>query len=127
MCAKSKAPTNSVCLNHPDWAAVSRCTTCFKPICGACIVRSQGEDFCSEQCKANYESSRPRVEEFQERENRRRAARRRRRLVILIVLAVAAYFAYRQYRANPNTVQELKQKAEETRRTVEQKARQLVK
>lgn len=127
MSAKTKAPTNSVCLNHPDRAAVSRCTTCFKPICGECVIRSQGEAFCSEQCKANCESTRPGVEEFQERENRRRAARRRRRLVILVVLAVVAYLAYRQYRANPNAVQELKQKAEETTRAVEQKARQLVK
>ncbi len=123
MCAQAKAPTHSVCLNHPDRGATTRCTTCFKPICGECVVRSHGEDFCSEQCKTNYEATRPGVEEFQEREARRRSARRRRRLLLLVILVVGGYFAYRYLKANPDTMQELKQKAEE----VKQKADQLTK
>ena len=39
-----------VCVNHPDTAAESRCTSCFKPICSPCIVEVQNEDFCSKDC-----------------------------------------------------------------------------
>jgi hypothetical protein len=126
MSAKS-APANSVCLNHPDRPAATRCTTCFKPICAECVVRAHGEEFCSSQCSANYDETRDGVERFQEQNRKRRAAQRRRRLVILIILGVAAYFAYRYYRQNPNAIQELKQKSSEMGRELKNKAESLSK
>ena len=39
-----------VCVNHPDTAAESRCTSCFKPICSVCIVEVQSEHFCTKEC-----------------------------------------------------------------------------
>ena len=116
---------DSVCLNHPDRPAVSRCTTCFKPICGECIERVHGEEFCSEQCAANYEGTRSGVTEFEERHKQRRAARFRRRVIVLVVLAVAGYFGYRYVKQNPNAVGDIKRKAEEARKAVQQKAKQL--
>ena len=106
MSAAPKATTNSVCLNHPDQPASSRCTTCFKPVCGECITRAHGEDFCSEQCASNYGATRDTIEEFQQQTDRRRAAKRRRRLIMLIILGVAAYFAYRYIRENPDVYPE---------------------
>jgi hypothetical protein len=113
MSAKAKPPTDSVCLNHPDRSATTRCCTCFKPICGECVVRAHGEDFCSAECRQNYENTRPGVDEFQERLARRRAASRRRRLILLAVLVVGGYFAYRYFRDNPDAVQKIQQKSEE--------------
>lgn len=113
MSAKRNVPTSSVCLNHPERAADTRCCTCFKPICADCAVRAEGEDFCSPECRDNYQSTRPAIDEFQSREARRRSARRRRRLILLIVLAVAGYVAYRYFRENPDAVRELQQKGGE--------------
>ncbi|MDX9978960.1 MAG: B-box zinc finger protein [Lentisphaeria bacterium] len=113
MSAKGKAPADSVCLNHPDRAATTRCCTCFKPICGECVVRAHGEEFCSAACRENYENTRPAVDEFQERAARRRAAARRRRLILLVILAVAGYFAYRYFRDNPDAARKIQRKSEE--------------
>ena len=101
---------NSVCLNHPDRPAVSRCTTCFKPICGECIVRAHGEEFCSRQCADNYEGTRAGVAEYEEQEKRRKTARRRRRIVFLVILAGLGYFGYRYAKSNPGALDALKDK-----------------
>ena len=38
--------SESVCLNHPDTPAVTRCATCSKPICKQCIVSKNGSSYC---------------------------------------------------------------------------------
>lgn len=43
----------SVCINHPDRAGTSRCVTCHKPICNACVVKVSGTVFCSQVCADN--------------------------------------------------------------------------
>lgn len=43
----------SVCVNHPNREAASRCSSCHKPICDSCIVKSDGSDFCSNACQQN--------------------------------------------------------------------------
>jgi hypothetical protein len=43
----------SVCVNHPGRAATSRCSSCHKPICDDCIVKSEGAVFCSQACQEN--------------------------------------------------------------------------
>jgi hypothetical protein len=113
MSPRKTSTGNSVCLNHPDSPATTRCTTCFKPICADCVVRAEGEDFCSEVCKANYEGSRDSLERFQEITRRRRAARRRRQLVMLIVLGGVAYFGYRYFSSNPGILQQWKQRVQQ--------------
>ena len=43
----------SVCLNHTDTEAVTRCAACGKPICADCIaVSADGRDYCSQGCYA---------------------------------------------------------------------------
>ena len=41
----------SVCLNHTDTEAVTRCAACGKPLCANCIaVSDNGRDYCSQAC-----------------------------------------------------------------------------
>ena len=41
----------SVCLNHTDTEAVTRCAACGKPLCANCIaVSDNGRDYCSQTC-----------------------------------------------------------------------------
>ena len=40
----------SVCVNHTDRQATSRCSSCHKPICNDCIIKDSGSVFCSEKC-----------------------------------------------------------------------------
>ena len=41
----------SVCLNHTDTEAVTRCAACGKPLCANCIAFSEnGRDYCSQTC-----------------------------------------------------------------------------
>ncbi|HYF50008.1 MAG TPA: hypothetical protein VEJ63_11410 [Planctomycetota bacterium] len=41
---------SSVCINHTDRAATSRCSCCHKPICNECVLKSGGSVFCSQAC-----------------------------------------------------------------------------
>lgn len=43
-----------VCLNHNNQPATTRCATCFKPLCPACVVRRGRQVFCSTQCLDNF-------------------------------------------------------------------------
>jgi hypothetical protein len=38
------------CKNHPDVAAVDRCSGCAEPFCPNCLVEIQGQKYCS-ACK----------------------------------------------------------------------------
>ena len=40
----------SVCVNHTNRTATSRCSSCHKPICNDCIVNSGGAVYCSNRC-----------------------------------------------------------------------------
>ncbi len=40
----------SVCLNHTDRPANTRCSACHKPICNECIVMDTGAIYCSQAC-----------------------------------------------------------------------------
>ncbi len=44
----------SVCLNHPDRVATSRCHRCNKPSCGECVVVVPDGEFCSGECLAQF-------------------------------------------------------------------------
>jgi len=47
--------TDSGCVNHPGFEAVTRCKQCGKPICAKCIVSAPGGTFCSVLCREKYE------------------------------------------------------------------------
>ena len=46
--------SGSVCVNHPNQAAVARCVTCNKPVCSSCAVKASGKTFCSGNCRDNH-------------------------------------------------------------------------
>jgi len=43
----------SVCLNHTDRPANTRCSACHKPICNSCVVEISGAIYCSKACAEN--------------------------------------------------------------------------
>ena len=45
----------SICVNHPNREATSRCSSCHKPICGDCIVKAGDAVYCSQTCQQNAE------------------------------------------------------------------------
>jgi hypothetical protein len=44
----------SVCMNHPEREATSRCHTCHKPLCTDCSIEDATNTFCSIKCEENY-------------------------------------------------------------------------
>jgi len=106
--------TGRVCLNHPDRAAVSRCETCFRPLCPECIRSTDGVHFCSETCARNYARSGERMADFNAKARRGRFRRRVRRVLTLAVLAVLAYFAYRWYTVHRKETSDLLDRARRT-------------
>ena len=102
--------SDSVCLNHPNSPAVTRCATCGKPICSQCIVSKNGSDYCSQKCADNAADSVGRVNSALESEKRIAARRRIRTLIILVILIAAAAAGYYFYQQNKDTVdQHIKQ------------------
>ena len=99
--------SESVCLNHPDTPAVTRCATCGKPICAECIVTRNGSHYCSTACAASAELTADRVGQVQEARARSERRRGRRALVMLIVLLVLAAVAYYFYSRNREEVEQI--------------------
>ena len=89
--------SESVCLNHPDTPAVTRCATCGKPVCKNCIVNKNGSNYCSQVCADNAQKSAGRVSEVMESRKRADSRRGVRTLVILIILiAAGVLFLYKE-------------------------------
>ena len=60
---------DKVCLNHTSVQAVSRCTTCFKPICQQCIVQDNQDDFCSQICLEKHKRTSENIELLKSRKS----------------------------------------------------------
>lgn len=124
--------SDSVCLNHPDTPAVTRCATCGKPVCKNCIVNKNGSNYCSQVCADNAQKSAGRVSEVMESRKRADSRRGVRTLVILIILIAAGAAAYYFYTKNKDDVdrfvqktekelgEKIKQNADETKKSIEQ-------
>lgn len=102
--------SGQVCLNHPEIPAVTRCETCFKPLCEDCILLENGVQFCSGTCAENYSASGERLDDFKAQERARRRRKRVRRLVTLIIVVVLAVVAWKWYKANPDKAKDLRRK-----------------
>ena len=123
--------SDSVCLNHPDTPAVTRCATCGKPVCEICVVRKSGADYCSQVCASNAEKSAGRVNSVLESRKRANSRNGIRTLIVLIILAVIAALAYYFYSQNSDDVdsfvkrterkisKEIRQNAAETKKSIE--------
>jgi hypothetical protein len=117
---------DKVCLNHTSVPAVSRCETCFKPLCEECILEIEGRHFCSEKCAENSFDKRGRMAVLDAANQKSKAAAMVRNIVILLVLAGIAYAGYVYWQGHKKEVQNLgaqvRQQAVKTAATVEKKA-----
>ena len=96
--------SESVCLNHPDTPAVTRCATCGKPICERCIVSRNGSNYCSETCADNAMNSVGRVNDVLENKRKVDAKGKKRTLIVIVILIAAAAAGYYYYTQNKDDV-----------------------
>lgn len=120
-----KLMQDKVCPNHPENQAVTRCTTCFKPLCGACVVEKGNMDFCSDQCATNHFTTNASISDSLARDA---AARRRKRIVklflllVLLAMGFAGAFYWRNYMSSKNkkgVLDNLKQGSKKVGRALE--------
>ena len=114
---KMTSTADKVCLNHTNTPAVSRCLTCFKPLCQVCIVDKNGEHFCSELCAAKHESTNPGIQEFEDEERARRFKSTIKKVAIFIIimaLGAGGYYYWTNNKADvKKNVDQIKSKASE--------------
>lgn len=96
--------SQSVCLNHPNTPAATRCAACGKPICSQCVVRKNGAGYCSEKCADGAAGSDVRVKDVLAEKKRTDAKGRIRALIIFFLLVAAAAAAYVFYTQNKDEV-----------------------
>lgn len=101
----------SICLNHTDREATTRCATCFKPLCAECAKPAHGQVFCSDKCMQNYAASEERMAAVAARDRANARRERIRRLIILVVIVLIALAAFFFLRKNPSTADKLKKGA----------------
>jgi hypothetical protein len=111
-----------VCLNHTSVPAVSRCETCFKPLCEDCILEVEGSHFCSEKCAGDGIDKKGRIAVLDSANTKSRAAALMTKIVILLILAGLAYAGYVYWQNNQSKMEKLKKEAQKTLQTVEKKA-----
>lgn len=101
----------SVCLNHQDREATTRCAACLKPLCDECVVPGgDGSRFCSSECLLNTEQSGQRFADFREREAMLRAAARKAALFRMVTtVAILAALALGFVMAWPTLPKEMKE------------------
>lgn len=101
-----------VCLNHTGREATTKCTTCFKPLCGECAIKNAGKNFCSQQCMSNYASTNERIGYLDERTRASKRFKLIMLIIILFALAAACVFAFSWFKRNPSTLENLKKDAQ---------------
>ena len=111
MTAQERSVRNSVCLNHPERPASSRCAVCFKPVCEECARQADGGPFCSEECLESHSRTQGSVGAWHEQTARERARQRRARLIKLAILIAVGVAAYLYFTRNPGKLGQLKDKA----------------
>lgn len=115
----SKPIKGSVCLNHPNVAAVARCATCSKPICSDCALIFDGVTYCSETCRDNAIRTGMMVDDVQQRKGKANLRRKIQQIISLIVLIALVCFGYIFYKGNKSKID---QKAKDLKQTVQQKS-----
>ena len=104
--------SQSVCLNHPNTPAVTRCATCGKPICSQCIVSKNGSNYCSAKCADSAASSDGRVKDVLAEKKRTNAKGKIRALIIFFLIVAVAAAAYVFYKENKSDVDKFVEKTE---------------
>ena len=113
--------SQTVCLNHPDTPAVTRCAACAKPICPKCVVLRNDSRFCSAQCADNADKAYDRVNTVVESKKRADGRSFTRLIAILLIIAGIAGGIYYYYKSNPSKANKIIKKAELEMKKVEKK------
>lgn len=113
---------DKVCLNHTSVPAVSRCETCFKPLCEDCILEVEGSHFCSEKCAENSLDKRGRIAILNAANQKSKSAALVRNIIILLVFAGLAYAGYVYWQNNQSRMEQFKKEAQKTLKAAEKKA-----
>ena len=102
-----------VCPDHPEVQALSRCASCFKPLCADCIIKNDGNDFCSNQCSQNFTATNTHFNEFNKREKRRKRNARTKKIALLVILPVLGWYGYQYWAEHKETIKDrLRNKSE---------------
>jgi len=84
-----------MCVVHHDRPAVTRCATCHRPICEACVVSTADGKFCSRECAARAADFRASKGKFAPRSGFSVASILK--LVVGIVILIAALAAINRW------------------------------
>jgi len=105
---------DKVCPNHPEVAAVSRCASCFKPLCSDCIIKQGSNDFCSDQCASNFSATNKHFNALNEREKARKFRARIKKILMAIIFLCIVAFTYKYWSENKEKIdKKLKSKSEQ--------------
>jgi hypothetical protein len=114
--------TGKVCLNHTNVPAVSRCETCFKPLCEECVLEVEGSHFCSEKCAGDGIDKKGRIAVLDSKNQKSRTSAVITKIVIFIILAGLAYAGYVYWQNNQSKVNKFTKEMQKAAQTVEKKA-----
>jgi hypothetical protein len=78
-----------VCLNHTDRQATVKCATCFKPLCGECVLRHGRQVFCSKECLANTVRTSGILSRFIQHE--KQSSRRQQQMTAAIIFVLSLF------------------------------------
>ena len=113
-----------VCLNHPHRDAAAVCASCGKPLCNECILKADGNIYCSEACHLKGAASAARSAEVISTSAKvDRKARKRFWItfVAVLILAGAGYYFYTQNR------KAVDKKLDKISKTVRKETRKVIK
>lgn len=95
----------SVCLNHTDTEAVTRCAACGKPLCAACIaVSANGRDYCSQECCARGSAAAERAGSVAAEKSTTGKSKFIRTLIVLFLIIAVAAAGFMYYKQNKKQV-----------------------
>ena len=116
---------DKVCPNHPNTIALSRCETCFKPLCSECAISKEDKDFCSKTCETNYFTTNKSIEDFRKQESRQKFVRIIKKFTLLAILIFAGFLLFWFWANNKekveSTTDQLKDKAKGLKQSLDKK------
>ena len=109
----------SVCLNHTDTEAVTRCAACGKPLCAACIaVSANGRDYCSQECCARGSAAAERAGSVAAEKSTTGNSKFIRTLIVLFLIIAVAAAGFMYYKQNKKQVDNLLYRAKKELRII---------
>jgi hypothetical protein len=111
-----------VCLNHTSTPAVSRCETCFKPLCEDCILEVEGSHFCSEKCAGDGIDKKGRIAVLDSVNQKSKMAAFVGKIIVLLILLGLAYAGYVYWQNNQSKMDKFKRDAQKALQNAGKKA-----